>query len=64
MTQAYLRAKKPDGTWGAVEVEYLSVEQRVELFKDRSNEELLRWIDLLCVTVRTAELELNAFSAE
>ena len=47
MTGAFLRVKR-DGKWENIEVEYLTIEERKELFKDREPDELLRWLDLTC----------------
>ena len=47
MTGAYLRVKRL-GKWQNVEVEYLTPEEREELFINRSKTELLNWIDMLC----------------
>ncbi len=47
MTGAFLRVKR-NGKMENVEVEYLSPEERLELFKDRDVEEILRWLDLTC----------------
>ena len=47
MTGAFVRVKRNDKMEN-VEVEYLSVEERVDLFKDRDKEEILRWLDLTC----------------
>lgn len=51
MTGAYLRVKR-DGKWQAVEVEHLTASERQEAFKDRSPEELIRWIEMLCTVIR------------
>ena len=50
MTGAYLRVKR-ENKWLNVEVEYLTNEERFELFKDRKPAELIRWLDLLCDTI-------------
>lgn len=47
MTGAYLRVKK-QGVWQNVEIEYLSDEERQELFKEADREELLRWLNFMC----------------
>lgn len=58
MTAAYLRAKR-DGKWQPLEVEYLTDEERLALFKDRSPEELIRWMNLLCKYVAEAFPEVK-----
>lgn len=50
VTAAYLRVQR-NGTWTNEEVEHLTPEERKELLGNRSSEELLRWIDLLCKVV-------------
>jgi len=47
MTGAYLRVKR-DGKWQAVEVEYLTKEERWELLSKRTPGELCRWLDIVC----------------
>ena len=47
MTGAYLFAKRK-GRRVPIEVEFLTNEERKESFKDRTAEELLGWIDMLC----------------
>ncbi len=47
MTGAYLRVER-NGKWENIEVEHLTKEERLTLFKDRSPEELVRWMDMLC----------------
>lgn len=50
VTAAYLRVQR-NGIWTNEEVEHLTPEERKELLGNRSSEELLRWIDLLCKVV-------------
>ena len=47
MTNAFLRIKR-NGKVENIEVEFLTTEERQEIFKDRTPEELLRWIDVVC----------------
>lgn len=50
MTGAYLRVNR-DGKWKNIEVEHLTATERSDVFRDRSPEELVRWIDMLCTTI-------------
>lgn len=52
MTGAYLRIKR-DGEWQRVEIEYLTSDERREALKDRTPDELLRWIEVLCQVIRS-----------
>lgn len=54
MTGAYLRVKRNDG-WDNIEVEHLTKDERTKLFINRSPEELLRWMGLLCEEVVRCE---------
>ncbi|KKN39828.1 hypothetical protein LCGC14_0739400 [marine sediment metagenome] len=54
MTGAYLRVKR-EQTWKAIEVEYLTDEERSTFFLDRSPEELVRWLNLVCKAVKGKE---------
>lgn len=47
MTGIYFRVNR-NGKWVNKEIEYLTNEERQELFKDRTNEELIRVINALC----------------
>lgn len=47
MTNAYVRVKR-GGKYQNIEIEYLTDEERQELFKESSNEELLRWLNFMC----------------
>lgn len=47
MTGAYLRVER-NGEWHNIEVEHLTSAERAEMFKDRQNDELLRWLDCVC----------------
>ena len=61
MTGAYLRVKK-QGVWQNVEIEYLSDEERQELFKEADREELLRWLNFMCNQYEGLVLEvINTF---
>lgn len=54
MTGAYLRVQR-DGQWVNVEIEYLTREELREQMLPRDQEGLLRWIEMLCTTIREAE---------
>ena len=47
MTGAYLRVKRGD-IWQNIEIEYLTDNERRELFKESSTEELLKWLNFMC----------------
>jgi len=47
MTGAFVRIKR-DGKFENIEIEYLSVQERINLFKDKDKEEILKWLDLTC----------------
>ena len=47
MTGAFLRIKR-QGVWQNVEIEYLTDVERGELFKERDNEEVLKWLNFMC----------------
>jgi hypothetical protein len=55
MTGIFLRALNKDGKWDAVEIEQLSDSQLGECMAGKSTEELIRWMQSLCDTIRTAE---------
>lgn len=54
MTGAFLRVKR-DIHYKAIEVEYLTNEEREEIFKGRDSEELLSWLNLVCNALRDYE---------
>ena len=54
MSGAYMRIQR-DGKWTKLEVERMTPEERMNAFKGCTNEELIRWIDILCGTVVQAE---------
>jgi hypothetical protein len=54
MTGAYIRIER-DGKWQAVEVEHLTLAERREAFKNKSHNELVNWLDMLCAKVRECE---------
>lgn len=54
MTGAYLRVKR-DTHYKAIEVEYLTDAEREELFKNENSEVLIRWINLVCNTLKGYE---------
>ena len=58
MTGAYLRVKRND-KWETVEVEHLTDEEREELFIDRTPEELIRWLNLLCKELSNIDNDLK-----
>ncbi len=47
MTGAYLRIKRK-GKCQNVEIEYLTDEEREELFKEANTEEVLKWLNFMC----------------
>jgi hypothetical protein len=47
MTGAYLRVQR-EGVWQNVEIEYLTDEERAELFKESDSEEVLKWLNFMC----------------
>ena len=51
MTGAYLFAVR-DGERKPVEVEFLTTEERKELLRTRSKEELFSWLELTCKVLR------------
>lgn len=58
MTGAYFRVKRQD-VWENVEVEYLTDDERKQLFGQRTPEELLRWLDAVCHTLVRVEQMVN-----
>lgn len=50
MTGAYLRVER-QGKFYPIEVEFLTPEERRKLLVGRSEEELMRWMDMLCETI-------------
>ena len=61
MTGAYLRVKR-EGKYQNVEIEYLSDGERQELFKEASNEEVLKWLNFMCNQYEGLVLEvINEF---
>lgn len=61
MTGAYVRIKR-EGTWQNVEIEYLTDTEREELFKEASNEEVLKWLNFMCNQYEGLVLEvINEF---
>ncbi len=47
MTGAYLRIER-EGKWENIEVEYLTDQERETIFKSRKNDELIRWLNIVC----------------
>ena len=37
-----------EGIWQTVEIEYLTDGERLELFKESSTEEVLKWLNFMC----------------
>ena len=61
MTNAYVRIQRED-KWQNVEIEYLTDEERAELFKERDSEEVLRWLNFMCSEYEALVLEvINEF---
>lgn len=58
MTQAYLRVCR-DGKWKNVEIEHLSDAERIEAFKDKTKEETLNWVNMLCRVLAALETSRN-----
>ena len=58
MTGAYLRVKRND-KYEAIEVEHLTDQEREELFIDRTPEELIRWLNLLCKELSNIDNDLK-----
>lgn len=63
MTGAYLRAKRGD-KWENIEVEHLTPEELQEKFLQRSPEELVNWMDMLCRKIREIEPLLDELVAK
>ena len=57
MTGAYLRVKRED-IWQNIEIEYLSDEERQELFKEADSEEVLKWLNFMCNQYELLVLEV------
>ena len=47
MTNAYVRIMR-EGIWQNVEIEYLTDGERLELFKESSTEDVLKWLNFMC----------------
>lgn len=56
MTGGYVRIKR-DGKYQSIEIEHLTDSEREEFFKDRDKEEILRWLNMLCLGVKNIEEE-------
>lgn len=63
MTGAYLRVKRND-SWENIEVEHLTDEERNELFIQRTPEELVKWMNLLCKEVAVIDNFLKESSSQ
>ena len=64
MTGAYLRVKRGN-KWQNVEIEYLTDEEREELFKEAPTEEVLKWLNFMCNQYEGLVLEvINEFGEE
>lgn len=55
MTGAYLRAFR-NNNWVNVEVEHLTSKELHDKFIGRTPEELVRWMTMLCETIRSNEI--------
>lgn len=54
MTGAYLRALR-NGKWDNIEVEHLTEEELKDKFLQRTPEELVNWMSMLCAKIRQIE---------
>ena len=64
MTGAYLRVRR-EGKWQNVEIEYLTEWERMEIFKEASTEEVLKWLNFMCNQYEGLVLEvINEFGGE
>lgn len=63
MTGAFVRIKR-DGKLENIEIEYLSVQERIDLFKDKDKEEILKWLDLTCSVLCEIEEASEIIEAE
>ena len=64
MTGAYLRVKRGN-KWQNIEIEYLSDGERLELFKESSTEEVLKWLNFMCNQYEDLVLAMiNKFGGE
>lgn len=63
MTGAFVRIKR-DGKFENIEIEYLSVQERIDLFKDKDKEEILKWLDLTCSVLCEIEEASEIIEAE
>lgn len=55
-TGAYLRMLR-DGRWIQIQIEECTSLERRAFFRDRSQDELLRWIDVLCSAIVADQTE-------
>lgn len=64
MTGAYVRILR-EKVWQNVEIEYLSDNERMKLFKEADSEELLKWLNFMCNQYEELVLLLiNKFEGE
>lgn len=63
MTGAFVCIKR-DGKLENIEIEYLSVQERIDLFKDKDKEEILKWLDLTCSVLCEIEEASEIIEAE
>lgn len=63
MTGVYLRVQR-DGKWLNIEVEHLTKDERIKLFIKRQPDELLRWMDLLCDTIKESQVLFDGLVAD
>jgi hypothetical protein len=62
-TGAYLRIER-NGKWQNIEVEYLTPDEMMAMFIGRSDEELIRWMDILAARVMHYEQTLLYLKTE
>jgi len=58
MTGAYFY-REIEGKSTPVEVEYLTTQERYEIFKDKDKDEIIEWLDLVCDTLIHELLKLD-----
>lgn len=58
MTGAYLRVIR-DGKWQPIEVEHLTTDERKQHFQNRPAEEILKWMEMLCLELTKTETLLK-----
>ena len=58
MTGAYLRVIRND-KYKSIEVEHLTDREREAIFKNRSSEEVIRWLNLVCKELSNIDNDLK-----